>query len=183
MAAREKAIHWIKAECADNGKIGVVVGHLMSWDDETQPEGKILCTTADLNGYTYIIYFDVDPPTIHKRRSLDTKRLILPVDHLKKWQINERQRLHHLCQDNKILFSIVETAATGVTATVIKLLRDFCDQDVENDQATALSTLDELVRTDAYASTETVLVQTKPWLQWILLQCTGNSSQASPKML
>lgn len=158
---RERAIKQIQAECKASGKIGVVAGHFMFWNDESQSEGQIICTPADLATYTYIIYLDADPTIIHDQRAQDTERPDRPAlssNHLAKWQTEEKQRLRTICYDNKTLFSVIQSGEAGALENAVKLLRDFAERDEENNKVCALSALKDLFTGAVDKGPETVLV-------------------------
>lgn len=133
----------------------------MFWNDENEPEGNIVYTPADLATYTYIIYLETDPKVIHSQRAQDKGRDDRPAlssEHLAKWQTDEKQRLHALSYENKILFSVIQSGDSGTLETAVKLLRDFSERDEEKDKVCALSTLRDLFVKGVAEGPETVLV-------------------------
>ena len=88
---REEAINRIRADCMADLKSGVVTGHYMFWS-ESDEEGRVACTQADLQTYTHIIYLDT-PAEVIVERCLSDKLRSRPdpsVEHLQRWQAREK---------------------------------------------------------------------------------------------
>jgi hypothetical protein len=67
------AICNIRKECSSSGEIVVVIGQSMFWP-ESDKEGKIVSTEADLQTYTRILYLDIPAHVVVQRRQTDTHR-------------------------------------------------------------------------------------------------------------
>ncbi|KAG8749303.1 hypothetical protein FRC11_011450 [Ceratobasidium sp. 423] len=115
---RERAIRVISAECASSGRVGVVAGHLLFWDEHAP--AQLAWTAADASVYTHIFFLDVPSEVVAKRRSGDTVRARPPASlaHLEKWASAEQSQLREICLENGILFTITSPSK------VATLLRD-----------------------------------------------------------
>lgn len=102
---REFAIDNVRQACSETGKVAIVTGHLMFWN-ESDSEGLRIHTQKDMDTYTHIIYLHVDPVIIMLRRHLDKERTreLASVAHLKRWQTSERAQLRTLCNKHGILY-------------------------------------------------------------------------------
>lgn len=69
---RKLAIEWIRDKTVKSGKPAIITGHFMFWSEggEQQP----VYTKADLKTYTHILYLDVDPQVVTRRRADDKLR-------------------------------------------------------------------------------------------------------------
>ena len=110
---RKRAIEWIRDKTVKSGKPAIVNGHFMFWpeDGEQQP----VYTKADLETYTHVLYLDVDPEVVARRRA-DDKPRNRPndsVEHLRKWQEYEKSQLRQLCQEHSILFLCFVCSSDG----------------------------------------------------------------------
>ncbi|CAG8976587.1 hypothetical protein HYALB_00002100 [Hymenoscyphus albidus] len=105
---RGRAIEDIRTRCAEakSNTCGVVAGHYLFWDKQEDSEGQRVCTQQDLETYTHIIYLEVPPTIIEKRRREDDKRNrpVVSAQHLEKWQRAEQMQLEQDCRENGILF-------------------------------------------------------------------------------
>ncbi|KAI5864693.1 uracil phosphoribosyltransferase-domain-containing protein [Durotheca rogersii] len=121
---RQLAIDSIAEGCAATGRVGVVAGHFMFWN-EGDTTGEMVYTQNDMERYTHILYLNINPDVVWRRRSGDTKRSRsrVSVGHLHRWQEAEKLRLRQLCRDNGILFSLV-SSESGLLHTVAALLHD-----------------------------------------------------------
>ncbi|CAE6537299.1 unnamed protein product [Rhizoctonia solani] len=115
---RERAIRVISAECASSGRVGVVAGHLLFWDEHAP--AQLAWTAADASVYTHIFFLDVPSEEVAKRRLGDTVRARPPASlaHLEKWASAEQSQLREICLENGILFT------TTSPSKVAALLRD-----------------------------------------------------------
>lgn len=142
---REVAIEIIKRDCLESGRTAVVAGHFMFWPEEEE-SGHAIYTQNDLDTYTHIIYLDTVAEIIAQRRMNDTKRQrpVTTVNHLHKWQLDEKNQLARLCRDHNILFSPVSRDMT-LLASVIALLIDFRYHTEDVNLRNAEIALDEVV--------------------------------------
>ncbi|KAI4112382.1 MAG: hypothetical protein LQ345_006463 [Seirophora villosa] len=128
---RQRAIGAIGKKCKDSEKVGVVAGHFMLWSEKEQA-GESVCTENDLATYTHIIYLDTRPEAIMDQRlgDLERSRESTTVNHLRRWQQQEKDQLRQLCREHHILFLSVSPHPTkldkvSVMTKVSRLLRDF----------------------------------------------------------
>ncbi|KAK1772026.1 uracil phosphoribosyltransferase-domain-containing protein [Phialemonium atrogriseum] len=142
---RNLAIDTIRKECAEGGRVGVVAGHFMFWD-EGDAAGEPVHTSNDLNTYTHMLYLDLPAELISQRRLGDTQRTRpgVSIDHLRKWQRAEAAQLRRLCREHGILFSLLPTT-TSHPDTASALLRDFRVHTEERNLARAEGRLDEIL--------------------------------------
>ncbi|RMZ36127.1 hypothetical protein CA14_009809 [Aspergillus flavus] len=105
---RELAISCIKNNCIAHDKTGVFTGHFMFWN-EGKKSGPAVYTQSDLDTYTHILYLDVPPQEIVKRRLDDSgrNRSHVSTNHVQRWVEAEKQMLRDLCYRNNILFCAV----------------------------------------------------------------------------
>ncbi|KAI1484638.1 uracil phosphoribosyltransferase-domain-containing protein [Biscogniauxia mediterranea] len=152
---RQLAICRIQQDCRDSGCAAVVTGHFMFWS-EGQDVGQPVYTQKDLETYTHIIYLDIPAPDVWKQRHNDTNRSrpSLSIEHLEKWQTEEKDQIRRLCYENKILFSVVSPPFIGRVPT---LLRDFCNHTKQRNTDLAKCRLDDLL-SNHISSLETILV-------------------------
>ncbi|KAI0131546.1 uracil phosphoribosyltransferase-domain-containing protein [Daldinia grandis] len=122
---RNLAIDHIAQSCSVTGRVGVVVGHFMFWE-EGEETGRMVCTKKDLEVYTHILYLNINPELISKYRLDDTKRVrpSVSVEHLHEWQEAEKIQLRQLCYDNNILF-LSRSPRIWQLSRVATLIRDF----------------------------------------------------------
>lgn len=109
----------LKRECVKSGKDGVAVGHYMSWD-VGQATGNVVCTQQELDAFTHILYLDTPVERIAEgdKGVPDRKR---QIEHLAKWQEEERTRLRDRCRDSKITFTVVPLPDKTVLTRIIAL--------------------------------------------------------------
>ncbi|KAF7324504.1 Uracil phosphoribosyltransferase [Mycena kentingensis (nom. inval.)] len=110
-AQREQAIAHIHAQCIAEGKIGLVVGHLIFWDERAAGDAchlarECVWTARDAAVYSHIIYLDVPSADVVRRRSSDTtrKRGEVGEAHIRRWQDEEREQLRAICLSKQIVF-------------------------------------------------------------------------------
>ena len=154
---RHQAILKIGQESSSNRKVAIVTGHLMFWP-EGERTGKVVCTQSDWDTYTHILYLDFPAEDIAQRRSGDKERHrpAMSVDHLKKWQEEEKTELRKFCYKHGILFSIW-AQHSELPDKVSILLHDFRHHDEEHNLSLAKRKLDEIVAL-GQGKVETMLV-------------------------
>ena len=142
------AIKTIANHCAESGQLAVVAGHYMFWAEE-QKTGVTVCTESDEEVYTHILYLDVNPEIIVNRRQSDSVRTrpTTSVDHLCKWQEEEKKQLHYLCRKKSILFSLVPSNYQQLQKC-LTLLHDFKHHTEEYNLSEAKNMLDRNVVTE-----------------------------------
>ncbi|KAJ7621753.1 uracil phosphoribosyltransferase [Mycena polygramma] len=140
---REKAIAQIADECATSGKIGLVAGHFIFWEDESKETGAQVWTERDAVVFTHILYLAVPPDDIVARRASDRRRQrsVLSRDHIRRWQEEEQEQLRRLCLQNKIIF----TVAPALTGAVSALAHNIQRQTEAHNLSCGKSRLDEIV--------------------------------------
>ncbi|PGH23795.1 hypothetical protein AJ80_02225 [Polytolypa hystricis UAMH7299] len=154
---RQLAIENIGRECASEGKVGVVAGHYMFWDEDSEV-GTTVFTRGDQEIYTHILYLDTPPDVVMKRRQNDTERNrpSVSVAHLRKWQQEEKNQLRQVCRSHGILFTVL-TASSTLLETVYTLLSDFRHHTEQQNLYLAEKRLDEIIAASE-GKVETVLV-------------------------
>lgn len=142
---RQRAIDTVGMECVETGKVGIVAGHFMFWEEE-QEEGRPIYTQNDMETYTHIIYLDTPAETIAERRLNDTERSrpVTSAAHLQKWQSQEKMQLRSLCRQHGILFSSAPSDQT-LQDWVSKLLLAFQYGTEEHNLSCAERRLDEII--------------------------------------
>ncbi|KAI1736867.1 uracil phosphoribosyltransferase-domain-containing protein [Xylaria scruposa] len=154
---RDRAIDTIRQECRDSGRVGVVSGHFMFWQ-EGEDTGQPVYTPRDMDIYTHILYLDVDAEVIAQRRQGDTQRTrpLASIDHLHKWQDAEKTRLRHLCRDHGILFCLLSVQRTLVDKAS-EFLRDFRIHTEAYNSSCAERKMNEILGVDTKLQTMLVL--------------------------
>lgn len=154
---RRHAINAIGKNCADSGQVAVVAGHFMFWSEE-QEAGLAVYTQNDLEVFTHILYLDMSAEVVAQRRLDDTERSrpSTSVNHLRKWQQEEKTQLRDLCRNHSILFSLVSPCPTLLNKVSILLL-DFKYHTKKYNLSQAESRLDDAV-VASQGQLETVLV-------------------------
>ena len=145
---RELAILAIKNQCTASSRAGIVTGHFMFWENEHDSIGKKVCTENDLKIYTHIVYLDVPTEEVAKRRANNDGRgrSALPIDHLNKWQQEEKTQICQLCRENGILFAVVTPPPSlNVLDKVAMLLSDFQLHSEEHNLTCAKNALDDIL--------------------------------------
>lgn len=157
MQWRQQAIDTIGKICADNGQVGVVVGHFMFWP-EGEVAGYTVHTKNDLKTFTHILYLDVPVDVVAQRRRDDTERgrPSTSVAHLLKWQQAEKTELREVCRNNGILFSLIAPHLTMLNK-VLTLLGDFRQHNDNYNLSQAERRLDETLIV-GQGQQETILV-------------------------
>ncbi|MCJ1360183.1 MAG: hypothetical protein MMC33_010186 [Icmadophila ericetorum] len=157
---RELAIKTIGKTCAESGRVAVVAGHFMFWDQKEEV-GKLVYTVADLETYTHILYLETPAEIVAQRRRDDTERArpSVSVTHLSNWQQAEKTQLRCLCRQHGILFSLVSPhPRLPLLNNVVKLLRDFGNHSEQYNLSVAQSRLDEVLAAAGQDNLETILV-------------------------
>jgi uracil phosphoribosyltransferase/phosphoserine phosphatase len=144
---RSLAISRIGQEASSSGRVVIVAGHFMFWPED-QEVGQVVCTKADSGTFTHILYLDVPAEDVAQRRSDDKERArpAMSIEHLRKWQQEEKTQLRSLCYQHGILFSILtKRPHQNLLDKVSTLLCDFRHHDEEYNLTLAKSRLDEIL--------------------------------------
>lgn len=121
---RIRAMGRIKQGCHDFGKSAIVSGHSMLWT-EGDFAYQLICTEADFDSYTHIIYLEVPADVIAEQRRNDQRsRPAASIPHLTQWQEAEKTYLRHVCRLQNILFTTVKPHSL-LREQISALLRDF----------------------------------------------------------
>ncbi|KIV89996.1 hypothetical protein PV10_07346 [Exophiala mesophila] len=122
---RELAIETARKICVDEGKIVVVTGNYMFWD-EKKSGGERTWTKADGKTFSHILYLDVPAEEIAQRRLNDTTcvRPKITTPELSSWQETEKAELRSLCKDDGILFSVLPFSS-NMEEVITPFLEDF----------------------------------------------------------
>ena len=107
-ADRQKAFESIADQCKKSGKIGVVTGRLSTYFQESN-EYVDIWTKDNKNLFTHILYLNIDPGMLVKRREGDKerKRALLSRDEVADWQSWEKARLREKCFMSHTLCTVV----------------------------------------------------------------------------
>ncbi|KAJ7265019.1 uracil phosphoribosyltransferase-domain-containing protein [Mycena rebaudengoi] len=140
---REKAIAYIADACATSGKIALVAGHFIFWEDESEEAGHRVWTESDAAVFTHILYLTVPPHDVVERRGKDRhrQRSAVSQDHIRKWQEEECEQLRRICLQKKIIFAV----APPLTGAVSALIRDIQRNTEAYSLSCAQNRLDEVV--------------------------------------
>lgn len=154
---REHAINRIKEEARDSGKVAIVAGHAMLWPEE-QDAGQWVCTSADLDSYTHIVYLNVSPKIIAEYRLNDQvkSRPDASTAHLERWQEAEMKELRHRCRSHHITFSTF-SPSRDPSDKLISLLRHLHKHTEDFNTRLAEQEMNKILATGA-EPLETVLV-------------------------
>ncbi|KAI9760035.1 MAG: hypothetical protein M1835_000253 [Candelina submexicana] len=154
---RSRAIEDVARNCAKSGKVAVIAGHYMLWNEKNESK-NIVCTQKDLDTYTHMIYLNVPAEVIDQQRRNDSRkdRETASVAQLAKWQQAEKIELQGLCRRHGILFSIV-SSDSSLLDKVSTLLRDFKDHTEEYNLSCAKISLDNTLAA-THGQLETILV-------------------------
>ncbi|OKL62234.1 hypothetical protein UA08_02343 [Talaromyces atroroseus] len=144
---RERAINKIKQEARDSGKVAIVAGHAMLWPEE-ESTGQWVCTQADLESYTHIVYLNVPPETIAEYRLNDgaKHRPDASIRHLEKWQEAEIEELRYRCRAHHIIFAIFSPGRDS-SGKLMSLLQDFLNHTEEFNARLAEQQMDKALAT------------------------------------
>lgn len=154
---RELAIGRVGEDSTRSGKVAVVTGHFMFWDEENNTNEAPVCTKKDMQTFSHILYLDFPADIVFQRREHDAtrRRVAASVDHLRIWQETEIADLRDLCLKNRVLFS---TISSNRVDRVPALLRDFQQHNEEYNTLYATRVLDENLLLNRPHPLETVLV-------------------------
>jgi uracil phosphoribosyltransferase/phosphoserine phosphatase/adenylate kinase len=146
MSTRQQAIEKIQEECARSGRVGIVTGHLMFWNEGSKPEPDAW-TQGDADTFTHIIYLDVPAEEVRDRRQKDGKRSRPEesLTHLLQLQQTESDKLQLVCADSKILFSSISPRNRDLLDQALLLLMDFQLHDQAINLSLAERKLDEIL--------------------------------------
>lgn len=155
--ARDRAIRRIKQESFDSGRSAIVTGHAMFWA-EGEGAGQLVCTPADLDTYTHILYLDVPAGDIAEYRLNDQKRSrpAVSIAHLIKWQQEEKKQLRHLCRSHDIIFTTITQRHVSM-GKLVPLIQDLRNHTVDLNTRLAQERMDNFITT-GIERPETVLV-------------------------
>ncbi|RAO68305.1 uncharacterized protein BHQ10_004317 [Talaromyces amestolkiae] len=144
---RERAINKIKQEARDSSKVAIVAGHAMLWPEE-EGGGQWVCTQADLESYTHIVYLNVPPETIRQYRLNDQAkhRPDASLRHLEKWQESEIKELRYRCRAHHIIFSVFSPSRDS-SDKLMAVLRDFSKHTEEFNAKVAEQQMDKALVT------------------------------------
>ncbi|KAB8291104.1 hypothetical protein EYC80_009792 [Monilinia laxa] len=124
---RKKAINMIRKMHTDEGRVAVIAGHFMLWDDEKADLVKVW-TSNDAMVYTHIIYLDIPADIIQEYRFNDEKKYRFPASkkQLQEWIKREVAGLGKVCSENEILLTSMHTS--DPLNRVSTLLYNFMEQ-------------------------------------------------------
>ncbi|RAL65050.1 hypothetical protein DID88_001157 [Monilinia fructigena] len=124
---RKKAIDMIRKMYIDDGRVAVIAGHFMLWDDKKADLIKVW-TPNDAIIYSHIIYLDIPADIIQEYRSKDEKKHRFPASkkQLQEWMQREVAGLGKVCAENEILLMSVHTS--DPLNRVLSLLYNFMGQ-------------------------------------------------------
>ncbi|KAJ5910479.1 hypothetical protein N7504_005122 [Penicillium tannophilum] len=153
---RGRAMDRIKQGCHDFGKSAIISGHSMLWT-EGEKTYQLICTQADFDAYTHIVYLEVPAGIIAEHRRNDERsRPVASVPHLAQWQEAEKTYLRHVCRLHNILFTTVKPHHF-LHEQLSALLGDFHRHTEELNTKLAEDQIDKMLDTDS-ETPETVLV-------------------------
>ena len=154
---RRRAIEGIGKNSSDSGQVAVVTGHFMFWSQE-QETGLPVHTQDDFKIFTHILYLDI-PAEVVEQRCLDDiqrSRPPIPASLLRRWQMQEKAQLRHLCRCHGVLFMLVSSYPTLLSKVSI-LLQDFRRHNERYNLSQAEGRLDDVVGANQ-GQLETILV-------------------------
>ncbi|KAJ5999387.1 hypothetical protein N7451_007197 [Penicillium sp. IBT 35674x] len=153
---RNRAMERIKQGCNDFGKSAIISGHSMLWT-EGEKIYQLICTQADFDSYTHIVYLEVPASVIAEHRRNDQRsRPDASVPHLAQWQEAEKTYLRHVCRSHNILFTTV-TPHRFLREQLSALLGDFHRHTEDLNTKLAEGQIDKMFHTGSEIP-ETVLV-------------------------
>ncbi|KAK6329823.1 hypothetical protein TWF730_006120 [Orbilia blumenaviensis] len=153
---RQIAIQSIGKHCLDNNLVGIVAGHYMFWDEDSN-WGQPVFTKEDGNIFTHIIYLDV-PADVASEQRINDKNRVRPscsLQHLQKWKETEKEELRDLCYQNKILFSVV-SPWSKILEQIKRLLDNFSKHREEYNRACVEDEVDKIL--EDFSEIQTMLV-------------------------
>lgn len=154
---RELAINKIRSMCTDRGSIGIVTGHFMFWPKHETSRQEHVCTPADLQTYTHILYLNTPERTIEKRREKDQTRgrEAISSSILRRWQEKEKDGLRHACHEHGIIFYVMPPLLPPIEE-VVALVRRIVQVSEAEQRAKIELTIDHIV--NDHGRLETMLV-------------------------
>lgn len=145
LRVRTDAINDIVRMCREDGRSAVVTGHFIFWDGEGEVSKPVM-NDADRQAFTHILYLDVKPEEILRRRVEDSRtRAVMEVDKLEKWQKKEMGGLQELCREHEILFKVVHDHSVAT-----KLIKNFTHFNSKNNEENVAKELKESVKAQAF---------------------------------
>ena len=120
LTVRTNAINDVVRMCCEDGMPAIVTGHFIFWDGGGEVSKPVI-SDADKQAFTHILYLDVKPEVIGRRREkVSRTRAVMEVDKLEQWQKAEMSGLQELCRENEILFTTVHDHSEAT-----KLIKNF----------------------------------------------------------
>ncbi|KAF9045639.1 uracil phosphoribosyltransferase-domain-containing protein [Rhodocollybia butyracea] len=138
---RERAIDKIGHDSSLSGRVAVLAGHYLFWDEKDE-SGELVWTDRDAATFTHILYLDIPANVIALRRQNDPERHRPSVSegHLCRWQETERAQLRLLCLQHGILFSVVAPSEVSF------IVSDFQQRSEAFNLSCAGAELDDVIR-------------------------------------
>lgn len=108
--ACQKAIRHISHQCTQSGRVGVVAHHstCLPEDEPLKNDHPGVCwTDSDASTYSHVVYLEVDPSLIVRRRAKAAHRVRTPasLEDLDSLQGYEQNFLRRFCYNDRILFT------------------------------------------------------------------------------
>ncbi|RSL79300.1 hypothetical protein CEP52_017539 [Fusarium oligoseptatum] len=156
---RGQAIEAIRKESCDSGRVAIVTGHFMFWEQE-DATGQPVYTSNDLATFTHVIYLNIPIDVISQRRLDDglKDRTVMSQEHLRRWQEAEVSMMRDLCREHRILFSLVSNP-DALLPRVLDLILHFQHPiTAESNLARVRAKLDGILALPDRDNLETVLV-------------------------
>jgi phosphoserine phosphatase/adenylate kinase len=145
LRVRTDAINAIVEMCRKDGRPAVVTGHFIFWDGKGEVSEPVM-NDADKQAFTHILYLDVKPEEVLRRREKDSRtRAIMEVKKLEKWQEREMSGLQELCRENEILFTKVHDHSKA-----IRLIKYFVRFNSKNNEELVAKDLERSVKAQAF---------------------------------
>jgi uracil phosphoribosyltransferase/adenylate kinase/phosphoserine phosphatase len=149
LSVRTNAINDIMEMCREDGKPAIVTGHFIFWNGEGEVRKPVM-NDADKQAFTHILYLDVAPEVIWKRRVEDSRvRAVMEVDKLEKWQKEEMSGLQDLCREKEILFATVRDHSDAA-----KLVKNFVKYNSKDNEGLVAEELDRSVKAQSTMKSE-----------------------------
>jgi uracil phosphoribosyltransferase/adenylate kinase/phosphoserine phosphatase len=145
LRVRTDAINEIVRMCREDERSAVVTGHFIFWDGEGEVSKPVM-NDADKQTFTHILYLDVKPEEIWRRRKEDSRtRAVMEVDKLEKWQKTEMSELQELCREHEILFTTVHDHAVAT-----KRIKSFVKHNSKNNEEAVAKELKASVKAQVF---------------------------------
>lgn len=153
---RQQAVRSIRQTCEEQNLMGIVTGHYMLHPYAKTPI-QTVGTEADFQTFTHIFYLMVDPEQVLRQRRDDTKQRGggLQLDHLRKWQEEERKELRSICYQTNVLF--IEIPHPVTTHDISRLIR-YASNPPKLDVNVVLSNVDQNISSTLPSGAKSVLV-------------------------